>query len=36
MGLTVDAENRSDPPGASFNIHFPEQMLVKGFDEVLP
>jgi two-component system, OmpR family, sensor histidine kinase KdpD len=29
MGLTVDAENRAEPRGARFNIHFPERLLVR-------
>ena len=33
MGLTVDAANRVDRPGASFNIHFPAALLVRDIDE---
>ena len=33
MGLTVDAANRSDRPGARFNIHFPERLLVRDIGE---
>jgi two-component system sensor histidine kinase KdpD len=35
MGLTVDAENRVEPRGARFNIHFPERLLVRELAEEL-
>jgi two-component system sensor histidine kinase KdpD len=33
MGLTVDAGNRDDAQGASFNIHFPDALLVREIPE---
>ncbi len=33
MGLSVDAANREDRQGASFNIHFPEALLVREIGE---
>jgi hypothetical protein len=33
MGLTVDAGNRDDRQGASFNIHFPDALLVRDIGE---
>jgi two-component system sensor histidine kinase KdpD len=33
MGLTVDASNRDDHQGASFNIHFPDALLVRDIGE---
>jgi len=35
MGLAVDADNRVDPRGARFNIHFPERLLVRDLAEEL-
>jgi two-component system sensor histidine kinase KdpD len=33
MGLTVDAGNRDDRPGARFTIHFPDALLVRDIGE---
>ena len=33
MGLSVDASNRETPQGASFNLRFPEMLLIPPFDE---
>ena len=33
MGLTVDAGNRDDRLGASFNIHFPDALIVRDIRE---
>jgi two-component system sensor histidine kinase KdpD len=33
MGLSVDAGNRDDAQGASFNIHFPDALLVRDITE---
>jgi two-component system sensor histidine kinase KdpD len=33
MGLAVDAGNRDDRQGASFNIHFPDALLVRDIGE---
>ena len=33
MGLWVEATNRGEPRGARLSVHFPENMLVRDFDE---
>jgi two-component system sensor histidine kinase KdpD len=33
MGLAVEAANRGEPVGARFTLRFPEEALVKGFDD---
>ena len=33
MGLAVDAANRDDRSGASFNIHFPDALIVRDINE---
>jgi two-component system, OmpR family, sensor histidine kinase KdpD len=33
MGLRVEARNREEPRGASFDIHFPDHLLVRGLTE---